>query len=239
MSSSKCAVSSSIKTSKAYKAYKWLSSIDFSEEYFTTTSRRHFSFLGSSILSWRDSPGSTNIFRENEKKMFYLGQVSTGHYEKYFNIFLRSFLVRPPCKPHFCSLHELHVLCISRDKINPHWAWIPRGEPGPHRWEARALPLTPFMLPNKICCFRSRFCSDSAVKTILSASVSDTLTEMRSFRPKVDSPNGVRQDIGRFAQWHTTLLQHGENAFRGVILVTLGFHMCSHCLSMHIPFFQA
>ena len=153
--------------------------------------------------------------------------------------FLRSFLVRNPCKPHFCSLHELHVLCISRDKINPHWAWIPRGEPGPHQWEARALPLTPFMLPNKTCCFRSRFCYVSAVKTILRASVSDTLTEMRSFRPKVDSPNGVRQDIGRFAQWHTTLLQHGENTFRGVILVTLGFHMCSHCLSMHIPFFQA
>ena len=139
------------------------------------------------------------------KKNFYLCQASTGHYEKYFNIFLRSFLVRTPRKPHFCSLHELHVLCINRDKINPHWAWIPRGEPGPHRWEARALPLTPFMLPNKIGCFRSRFCYVSAVKTILSASVSDTLTEMRSFRPKVDSPNGVRQDIGRFAQWHTTL----------------------------------
>ena len=116
MSSSKCAVSSSIKTSKAYKAYKWLSSIDFSEEYFTTTSRRHFSFLCSSILSWRDSPGSTNIFRENEKKMFYLGQVSTGHYEKYCNIFLTSVLVRTPCKRHFCSLHELRVLSINRDK---------------------------------------------------------------------------------------------------------------------------
>ena len=34
-------------------------------------------------------------------------------------------------------------------------------------------------------------------------------------------------------------LQHGENTFRGVILVTLGFHIHSHCLSMHIPFFQA
>ena len=44
------------------------------------------------------------------------------------------------------------------------------------------------------------FCSESVVKTILSASVSDTLTEMRSFRPKVDSPDGVRQDIGRFAR---------------------------------------
>ena len=36
-------------------------------------------------------------------------------------------------------------------------------------------------------------------ETILSASVSDTLTEMRSFSSKVDSPDGVRQDIGRFA----------------------------------------
>ena len=142
-------------------------------------------------------------FLRNEKNIFYLCQVSTGHYEKYFNIFLRSVLVRTPCKPHFCSLHELHVLCISRDKINPHWAWIPRGEPGPHRWEARALPLTPFMLPNKICCFRSRFCSDSAVKTILSASVSDTLTkcgrfERKSIRPTafartlVDSPDDIQ-----------------------------------------------
>ena len=34
-------------------------------------------------------------------------------------------------------------------------------------------------------------------------------------------------------------LQQGENTFRGVISVTLGFHKCSHCFSMHIPFFQA
>ena len=33
-------------------------------------------------------------------------------------------------------------------------------------------------------------------------------------------------------------LQRGENTFRGVILVTLGFHMSSDCLSMHIPFFS-
>ena len=164
MSSSKCAVSSSIKTSKAYKAYKWLSRIDFSEEYFTTTSRKHFSFLGSSILSWRDSPGSTNIFRENEKKMFYLGQVSTGHYEKYFNIFLRSVLVRTPCKPHFWTARAMYKQGQTNDKINPHWALTPRGEPRPHRWEASALPLAPFMLPNKICCFRSPSCSDSVVK---------------------------------------------------------------------------
>ena len=209
MSSSKCAVSSSIKTSKAYKAYKWLSSIDFSEEYITTTSRNHYSFLGSSIPSWRDSPGSTNIFRENEKKMFYLGQVSTGHYEKYFNIFLRSLLVRTPCKPHFCSLHELHVLCISRDKPTTKFTHIERRhrEVNPARNGERQglFPLHHLCSPNKICCFRSPSCSDSVVNTTLSASVSDTLTEMRSFRPKVDSPNGVRQDIGRFARWHTTL----------------------------------
>ena len=87
---------------------------------------RTLQFLGSSIPSWRDSLRSTNIFRENEKKMFYLGQVSTGHYEKYFNIFLRSVLVRTPCKPHFCSLHELHVLCISRDKPTTKLTYIER-----------------------------------------------------------------------------------------------------------------
>ena len=202
MSSSKCAVSSSIKTSKAYKAYKWLSSIDFSEEYFTTTSRKHFSFLGSSMPSWRDSPGSTNIFRENEKKMFYLCQVSTGHYEKYFNIFFRSVLVRTPCKPHFCSLHELHVLCISRDKPTTKLTHIERRhqEVNPGRIGERPglSPLHHLCYPNKIYCFRSRFFSDSVVKTTLSASVSDTLTEMRSFRPTafartlVDSPDDIQ-----------------------------------------------
>ena len=40
----------------------------------------------------------------------------------------------------------------------------------------------------------------------------------------VDSPDDIR---------------HGEHTFRDVILVTLGFNMCSHCLSMLIPFFQA
>ena len=30
-------------------------------------------------------------------------------------------------------------------------------------------------------------------------------TELRSICPKVDSPDGVRQEISRFARWHTTL----------------------------------
>ena len=34
-------------------------------------------------------------------------------------------------------------------------------------------------------------------------------------------------------------LQHGEHTFEEVILVTLRFYICSHCLSMVIPFFQA
>ena len=166
--------------------------------------------------------------------MFYLCQVSTGHYEKYFNIFLRSVLVRTPCKLHFCSLHELHVLCISRDKPTTKLTHIERWrrEVNPGRTGERQglSPLHHLCSPNKICCFRSRFCCDSVVKTILSASVSDTLTEMRSFHSKVDSLDGLMT-------YNT--VQHGENAFRGVILVALGFHMCSHCLSMHIPFFQA
>ena len=109
MSSSKCAVSSSIKTSKAYKVYKWLSSIDFSEENSTTTSRKHNSFLGSSIPSWRDSPGSTNMLREMTKRCFFF-------MKRILQYFLRPGLVRTPFKPHFCSLHELHMLCISREK---------------------------------------------------------------------------------------------------------------------------
>ena len=56
--------------------------------------------------------------------------------------------------------------------------------------------------------------------------------ELRSFRPTafgntlVDSPMTYN------------ILQEDENTFRDVILVTLGFHMCSHCLSMLIPFFR-
>ena len=161
--------------------------------------------------------------------MFYLCQVSTGHYEKYCNIFLTSVLVRTPCKRHFCSLHELHVLSINRDKPTTKLTHIARRhrELNPSRIGERQV-LYPL---HHLYCFRSRFFSDSVVKTILSASVSDTLTEVRSFRPTV-----FARPI-RPMTYNT--LQHGENAFRGVILVALGFHTCSHCLSMHIPFFQA
>ena len=47
------------------------------------------------------------------------------------------------------------------------------------------------------------FCSESVVKTILSASVSDTLTEMPSFRPTafartlVDSPDDIQHFYDR------------------------------------------
>ena len=174
--------------------------------------------------------------------MFNLCQVSTGHHERYFNNFLRPVSVRTPCKPHFCSLPELHVLCISRDKPTTKLTHIERGHrevnPGRIGERQRLSPLHHLCSPNKICCFRSRFCSDSVVKTILSASVSDTLTEIAVVSS--ESRFARRRSPGhwsiRLMTYNT--LQHGENAFRGVILVTLGFHMCSHRLSMHIPFFQ-
>ena len=44
----------------------------------------------------------------------------------------------------------------------------------------------------------------------------------------------------RFARWHTTLYNMVNIPyFEMLILVTFGFHMCSHCLFMHIRFFQA
>ena len=62
--------------------------------------------------------------------------------------------------------------------------------------------------------------------------------ELRSFRPKVDLPEGVRQDLSRFAQRHTTLYNMLNLPLGDVILVNLGFHMCSHCLSMLTTFFS-
>ena len=59
------------------------------------------------------------------------------------------------------------------------------------------------------------------------------LIELRSFCPMafamtlVDSPDDTRHST---TWWISTI--------RDVILVTLGFHMCSHWLSMLIPFFQ-
>ena len=121
-------------------------------------------------------------------------------------------MVRTPCKPHFCSLHELHVLCISRDKPTTKLTHIERRHrevnPGRIGKRQRLSPLHHLCSPNKICCFRSRFCSDSVVKTTLSASVSDTLTKCgrfvrKSIRPTafartlVDSPD----DIQHFKTW--------------------------------------
>ena len=58
----------------------------------------------------------------------------------------------------------------------------------------------------------------------------------RRRRIAIVSPEGVRQDISRFAWCHTTLYNMVNLLLRGVVLVNLGFHMCSQCLSMLIPF---
>ena len=51
-----------------------------------------------------------------------------------------------------------------------------------------------------------------------------------SIRQAPDSPDDT---------WHTTLYKMVNLLLRDVVLVNLGFHMCSHCLSMLVPFFQA
>ena len=58
-------------------------------------------------------------------------------------------------------------------------------------------------------------------------------------RSAVVSPEGVRQDLSRFARCHATLYNMANLLLLDVILVNLGFHMCSDCLSMLIPFSQA
>ena len=63
--------------------------------------------------------------------------------------------------------------------------------------------------------------------------------ELLSFRPKVGPLEGVRYDLNRFARWHTPLYKMVNRLLWDVISVNLGFHMCSHCLSMLIPFSQA
>ena len=60
--------------------------------------------------------------------------------------------------------------------------------------------------------------------------------ELLSFRPKVGPLEGVRYDLNRFARWHTPLYKMVNRLLWDV---NLGFHMCSHCLSMLIPFSQA
>lgn len=46
------------------------------------------------------------------------------------------------------------------------------------------------------------------------------------------------QNLSRFARWLTTLYSMVNILLRDVILVNLGFDMCSHCLSILIPFFR-
>ena len=70
--------------------------------------------------------------------------------------------------------------------------------------------------------------------TIISSRISSTLLiELRSFLPKA-----FAQDLSRFARSHTTLYNMVNLLLRDVMLVNLRFHMCSHCLSMLIPFLR-
>ena len=70
--------------------------------------------------------------------------------------------------------------------------------------------------------------------TIISSCMSSTLLiELRLFRPKA-----FAQDLSPFARSHTTLYNMVKLLLRDIILVNLGFHMCSHCLSMLIPFLR-
>ena len=66
-----------------------------------------------------------------------------------------------------------------------------------------------------------------------------TEEELRSCYPKVDSPEGVREDLIDSPDDIYTLCNMVNLLLRDVILVNLSFHMCSHCLSMLIPFSQA
>jgi len=66
-----------------------------------------------------------------------------------------------------------------------------------------------------------------------------TEEELRSFPPKVDSPEGVREYLIDSPGDIYTLYNMVNLLLRDVILVNLRFHMCSHCLSMLIPFSQA
>ena len=50
--------------------------------------------------------------------------------------------------------------------------------------------------------------------------------------------DGFRQGLSLFARRHTTLYNMVNILLRGVVLVNLGFHMCNHFLSMHIPCFR-
>ena len=68
------------------------------------------------------------------------------------------------------------------------------------------------------------------------------VNELRSFRTKVDSPEGVRLDLVDSPD-HILLYYRRCNKvnllLRDVILVNFGVHMCAHYLSMLIPISQA
>ena len=59
--------------------------------------------------------------------------------------------------------------------------------------------------------------------------------ELRSFRTKVDLPDGIRQDLSQFARWHTTLY---NKPIRDVILLKFEFHAYGHYLFTLVPFFR-
>ena len=66
-----------------------------------------------------------------------------------------------------------------------------------------------------------------------------TEEELRSCHPKVDSPEGVREDLIDSPDDISTLHNMVNLLLRDLLLVNLRFHMCSDCLSMLIPFSQA
>ena len=70
----------------------------------------------------------------------------------------------------------------------------------------------------------------------------DPCKRIEVVRTKVDSPEGVRLDLSRFARSHTThynrLCNKVNLLLRDVILVNFGVHMCAHYLSVIIPISQ-
>ena len=62
--------------------------------------------------------------------------------------------------------------------------------------------------------------------------------ELWSFRPKVDSPEGVRSLGIQSIRSMTYNTLQGETTSPRYYIVNLGFHMCSHCLSTLSSFFS-
>ena len=65
------------------------------------------------------------------------------------------------------------------------------------------------------------------------------VNELRSFRTKVDSPEGVRLDLVDSHTIHNRRCNKVNLLLRDVILVNFGVHMCAHYLSMLITISQA